>query len=97
MDGYVRINNEPLPGSRVQIFKDLSRKLGRVTTHSEGPEVAWTDTDAIGRFHFKRLAAGRYRVRVSKGGFQDMYFTYVIVSPRQRARRKLHVEMELAT
>lgn len=97
MDGYVRINNEPLPGSRVQIFKNLTRKLGTVTTNSEGPEVAWTETDAIGRFHFKRLAPGRCRVRVSKGGFQDMYFTYVIVSPRQRRGRKLHVEMKLAT
>ena len=95
--GVVVIKGKPIPNSRVQVFKVLTRKVSGRNVQAEGPELAWKVTDELGRFSFDKLRVGRYRLLVQSSRFQEIYFTNVKVNPKRLGRRILRVMMEVAT
>jgi hypothetical protein len=95
--GVVLIKEKPVPNSRVQVFKVVTRRVGGRNVQVEGSEFAWKLTDELGRFSFDKLSVGRYRLLVQSKGFQEIYFANVKVNPTRRGRRILRVMMEVAT
>lgn len=89
-------HNDPVAGSHVQVFKNIKNRVNGKSVWEQGPEVSSTRANDRGAFLFRRIPAGRYRVLFSMNGFDQMYYSNIVVNPKGR-HGWLHIEMKLAT
>jgi len=85
-------DKRPLAGARVHVSQvnNYSKSLC-----PEGREIASSHTDDQGAFRV-RLPAGHYCVVLSLNGFDEICYADILISPRARNQRALHITMQVA-
>jgi len=87
----------PLPGAEVSIFDNPEWiRKGRSFSDTEPKLITSAKTDSDGKFDFKQLPSGRYDVRFSARGFNDMHY-YVVVKSHSLRNKRFVIVLPLAT
>jgi hypothetical protein len=89
-------NKSPLAGAEVSIFDNPEWIRKGSFSESAHKLIASASTGSDGKFDFKQLPSGRYDVRFSARGFNDMHY-YVVVKSHSLRNKRFVIVLPLAT
>ena len=86
----------PLKGVRVDVFSDVKRlpKGSPVDSVVQSP-LAYTETTSEGKYRFQKLLDGKYEVRFTAAGFNNLRL-YVEVKPSSGRYKGIEVVLPVA-
>lgn len=95
--GTVRdVNGAPVRGIRVDVFGDPQRNPQAPTQNSDTERpLASTETTPEGKFRFQKLPAGKYDVRFTATGFNELHL-FVEVKPSSGRYKAIDVQLPAA-